>query len=178
VAAERRRQAYRQPDFAEQKRRRLSLTQHGSPGHVPIESDRALDIANDTLAAFSGLVPVRHPFGEELNPGLRPGTFSSRRRGRHYGPADATNPVVDGRGVCFHVVVICEIERLAHGVNIPLCEERANVRLKARLCRHNSKNLKDAETGPSGKSITGADREPAGHNAVQWPREIYVNIPL
>ena len=99
---------------------------------------------------FSRLVPVRDPLSEELNPGLRPGTFSSRRRGRHDGPADATNPVVDGRGVCFHVVIICEIERLAHGVNVMFREERANVRLKARLCRHNSKNLKDTVNGAVG----------------------------
>ena len=86
---------------------------------------------------FSGLVPVRHPFGEELDPGSRPGTAPSRRRGRHDGAADAANPVVDGRRVCFHIIIICEIERLGHGVNIPFREEGANVRLKARLYRHN-----------------------------------------
>jgi hypothetical protein len=136
---------------------------------VPIESDQSLYIANDErirhdelqfstviepvdrLASFSALVPVRHPFGEELNPGLRPGTLSSRRRGRHDGTADVTNPVVDGRGVCFYVVIIRKIERLPHGVNVLLLEERANVRLKARRRLHNSKNLKDAVNGAVGQ---------------------------
>jgi hypothetical protein len=92
---------------------------------------------------ISGLVPIRHPFGEELNPGLRPRTFSSWRRGRHDGSADAANPVVDGRGMRFHIVIICEIERLGHGVNVQFREERANVGLKACLFSHSSKNLKD-----------------------------------
>src|SRR5262249_1025711 len=56
----------RQPDVAEPKKRRLSLTQHRGPEHVPIKSDRALDIANDERICnnelqFSALVrPSRH----------------------------------------------------------------------------------------------------------------------
>jgi len=85
---------------------------------------------------FLWLVPVRYPFGKEINPGLRPGAFSSRRRWWHDGPADPANPVVDGGGVRFHVVIICEIEGLAHRVDVAFREERENVGLKARQTGH------------------------------------------
>src|ERR1700723_2245470 len=55
-----------QPDVAEPKKRRLSRTQHGSPEHVPIESDRAPYIENDERIRhhelqFSTLIrPGRH----------------------------------------------------------------------------------------------------------------------
>src|ERR1700722_4819018 len=71
-----------------------------------------------------GLIPVRHPFGKEINPGLQPRAFPSRRWGRHDGTADPANPVVDGGRVRFHVVIAPEIECLAHRVNVSLCEER------------------------------------------------------
>ncbi len=86
---------------------------------------------------LSALVAVRHPFGKELDPGLRPGAATSWRRGRHDRPAYSTNSIVDGHGVRFHVIIVCEIKCLTHGENIVFCEERTNVRLKTRLYRHN-----------------------------------------
>jgi hypothetical protein len=112
---------------------------------------------------FSGLVPIRHPFGKELNPGLGPGAFSSRRRGRHDGPADPANPVVDGGGVQLHVVIICEIVRLAHRVNVSFTEKRQNVRSKARLIGHESKYLKDAVAGAVRQPNAGSGRDNAAH---------------
>jgi hypothetical protein len=44
--------------------------------------------------------------------GLRPGAFSSRRRGRHDSPAHPANPVVDGGGVRFHVVILPRLNAL------------------------------------------------------------------
>ena len=38
--------------------------------------------------------------------------------------------------MCFHAGIVCEVERLAHGVNISFGEERENVRLKARQTGH------------------------------------------
>ena len=88
---------------------------------------------------LSWLVSVRHPFGEEVNPGLRPGTFASGWRRRHNGPTDSPNAVVDGGRVGFHIGITCEIEGLAHSVNIFVGEKRPNVRLKAGCISHEIK---------------------------------------
>ena len=63
----------------------------------------------DRLASRSALVTVRHPFGKELDSGLRPGTATSWRWGRHDWPAYSTNSIVDSQGVCFHVVIVCRL---------------------------------------------------------------------
>jgi hypothetical protein len=73
-------------------------------------------------------------------------------------PADPANPVVDGSGVRFYVVIAPEIERLTHRVNVALSEKRENVRLKARQIRHGSKNLKDIVDGTVRQTIAGPDR--------------------
>ena len=102
-------------------------------GKPPIVSHyRQLSAPRKPRLALLALIPIRHPFGKEINPGLRPRAFPSRWRGRHDRPTDPTNPVVDGGGVRFHVVIAREIERLAHRVNVSLREERENVRVKAR----------------------------------------------
>src|ERR1700733_11209550 len=82
------------------------------------------------------LEPVRHPLGEQFNPRLLPRTFSSWRRRRHYGAADSTNAIVDGASVLFDVIVTCEVEGLAHALNVSLRKERSNVVLKACRFRH------------------------------------------
>jgi hypothetical protein len=67
---------------------------------------------------------------------LRPRTFSSWWRGRHYGAADPTNAIVDGGRVLLDVIVASQVERLAHALNVSLRKERADVHLKARRFRH------------------------------------------
>jgi hypothetical protein len=79
-----------------------------------------------------GLVSVCHPLGEQINLRLRPWTFPSRWWRWHDGATDSADPVVDDGGVRLYVVILSEIERLAHCTNVTLCEERANIRLKTR----------------------------------------------
>jgi hypothetical protein len=82
------------------------------------------------------LVPIRHPFCEYLNARWRPRTFSSRWRGRHHGPTDASNAVIDCAGMRLYVVVTSEVERLAHRMNVSFRKQRANIGLKARWVGH------------------------------------------
>jgi hypothetical protein len=74
---------------------------------------------------------------------LRPGTFSSWWRGRHYGAADSTNAIVDGDSVLLDVIVTSQVKRLAHASNVSLSKERANVHLKARRFRHFASQVLD-----------------------------------
>ena len=89
------------------------------------------------------LEPVRHPLGEQLDPRLRPGTFSPRWWGRHYGAADSTNAIVDRGSVLLNVIVTPQVEGLAHALNVSLRKERANVYLKARRFRHFASQVLD-----------------------------------
>jgi hypothetical protein len=82
------------------------------------------------------LVPIRHPFCEYLNSRWRPRTFSSRWRGRHDGPTDASNAVIDCAGMRLYVVVTSEVERLAHRLNVSFRKQWANIGLKARRVGH------------------------------------------
>ena len=43
----------------------------------------------------------------------------------------------------FNVIVISQVERLAHALNVPLRKERANVHLKARRFRHCASQVLD-----------------------------------
>jgi hypothetical protein len=74
---------------------------------------------------------------------LLPGTLSSWWWGRHYRAADATNAIVNGASVLFNVIVTSQVERLAHTFNVSLCEERANIHLKARRFRHCASQILD-----------------------------------
>ena len=42
-----------------------------------------------------------------------------------------------------NVIVTRQVERLAHALNVSICEERANVRLKAGRLRHRASQLLD-----------------------------------
>ena len=92
---------------------------------------------------FLGLITVAHPFCEKLNAGLRPRTLSSRRRWRHDSPANPANAIVDHGGMRFYIIVVSEIERLAHRVDVPLRKKRENIGVKAGQSGHESKNLKE-----------------------------------
>jgi hypothetical protein len=86
---------------------------------------------------------VGHPLGEKFDARLRPGTFASWRRGRHYCAADCPDAIVDGGGVFFDVIVTCQIERRAHAFDVSVGKERANVFLKARRYRHCASQVLD-----------------------------------
>jgi hypothetical protein len=68
--------------------------------------------------------------------------------------------------VRFHIIVVCKIERLAHGVNVSVREERQNIHLKARQIGHGSKNLKDTVHGTVREPIAGPDCDNAVHPIV------------
>src|SRR5271165_1824786 len=82
------------------------------------------------------LKPVRHPFSEQFNAGLRPGTFTDWRRRRHDRAADSPNAIVDGDSVFLDVIVTVQVEAFAHAFNVALGKERENVPLKACRCCH------------------------------------------
>jgi hypothetical protein len=112
----------------------LLMTHFGHPSDVPTYSFGELFFMPDKISSGvngsiiltfrSGerlaLITVCHPFGEEIDARLRPGTFASRRRRWHDSPAYAANAVEDHRRVGLHVIVVCKVERLAHPLNIPL----------------------------------------------------------
>ncbi|MGA3236636.1 MAG: hypothetical protein ABSG03_10060 [Bryobacteraceae bacterium] len=58
------------------------------------------------------------------------------------------------------------MERLAHGVNVSIREEWANVRLKARQIGHGSKNLKDTVDGTVRQPIAGPDSDNTVHPVI------------
>src|SRR5580692_6047518 len=68
----------------------------------------------DANPLFSGVASLRHPFGEELDPGLSPRALSFRRWGRHDGSADPANAVVDDSRVRSYLLILSKIESLAH----------------------------------------------------------------
>ena len=87
------------------------------------------------------LVAVCNPFGEEIDAGLRPGTFPSRRRRRHDGAANPANAIEDRRRMGLYIIVTCQVERLAHPLNIPLRKKRPDVGLEAGQIAHSASSL-------------------------------------
>ena len=82
------------------------------------------------------LVAVCYPFGEEIDAGLRPGSFPSRRRRWHDIAANPANPVEDRRRMGLYIIVTRQVERLAHPLNIPLRKKRPDVSLEAGQIAH------------------------------------------
>lgn len=87
------------------------------------------------------MVAICHPFCKYLNSRRRPRTFSPRWRGRHHGPTDTSNAVIDCAGMRLYVVVTSEVERLAHRANVLFRKQRANIGLKARWVGHTPSQL-------------------------------------
>jgi hypothetical protein len=66
----------------------------------------------------------------------------------------------------FYIVVTCEIECLAHGVNVSFVEKRENVHLKARGIGQKSKDFEDAIKRAVGKTVSDPDCDDAVHPIV------------
>ena len=88
-----------------------AATRHdGLHCHIEIDvSDRRLQC--HAVRRLS-LVAVCYPFGEEIDAGLRPGTFPSRRRRRHDGAANPANAIEDRRRMGLYIIVTARLNAL------------------------------------------------------------------
>ena len=125
---------------------RRSAPSSGNSRCVPALTLRAIRRHTRSLLPTTAIVagPLRwtavgHPFGEQINAGLRPWAFAPWRR-RHYGATNSTNAVINSSCVSFDFIIARQIEPLYHPLNVSLSKKRANIGLKA--CGHRA-SLRD-----------------------------------
>src|SRR5580698_932641 len=79
---------------------------------------------------------VRHPFAEQIDASLLPGTFSFRWWWRHDSAANPTNPIEDRGRMSLHVIITRQVECLAHPLNILVRKKRPDVSCEAGQLAH------------------------------------------